>query len=235
MMKIAVMQPYIFPYIGYFQLINAVDLFVFYDDVNFIKQGWINRNKILLNGNAFLFTIPLEKATSFCLIKETLINEKFYGNWKDKFKQSIVQNYKKAPFFDEVNNIIIKVLDSKCKTISGLAIESVQAVSNYLKIETNFLISSERYDNIDFERKDRLLDICKKENASQYINALGGQELYDVESFHEKNIKLSFIKNLPQEYKQFKNEFVPGLSIIDVLMFNSPTEVKLMLDNYVLV
>ena len=97
------------------------------------------------------------------------------------------------------------------------------------------MISSERYDNIDFERKDRLLDICKKENASQYINALGGQELYDVESFHEKNIKLSFIKNLPQEYKQFKNEFVPGLSIIDVLMFNSPTEVKLMLDNYVLV
>src|SRR5690554_7239133 len=101
-MKIAVMQPYLFPYIGYFQMINAVDKFVFYDDVNFIKQGWINRNRILLNNRDFLFTVPLKRANSFCLIKDTLINEKFLVSWRSKLQLTINQNDKQEPNFIEV-------------------------------------------------------------------------------------------------------------------------------------
>ncbi|MCK9453171.1 MAG: WbqC family protein [Bacteroidales bacterium] len=234
-MKIAVMQPYLFPYVGYFQMINAVDKFVFYDDVNFIKQGWINRNKILLNNKEFLFTVPLKKANSFCLIKDTLINKNFYERWKTKFQLTINQNYQKAPNYTEVDKLINNILNKRYNTISELAIESVITISKYLGLKTEFFISSKRYENIDLEREDRLVDICKKENATNYVNALGGQELYNKESFKEKGIELSFIKSLTIEYKQFNNEFVPFLSIIDLLMFNSVEEVKKMLDNYNLI
>lgn len=229
------MQPYIFPYIGYFQMVKAVDKFVFYDDVNFIKQGWINRNRILINSSDFLFTVPLHKANSFCLIKDTLVNEKFYDIWKRKFLRSVDQNYKSAPYFSDVYVLVQNVLETKCTSISQLAIESVITTSKYLELNTEFFISSERYENKDLERQDRLLDICKKENAAQYINALGGQELYTKESFREMGIKLNFIKTLPITYKQFNNEFVPWLSIIDVLMFNSVEEVNELLEKYELI
>lgn len=229
------MQPYFFPYIGYFQMIKAVDSFVFYDDVNFIKQGWINRNKILINNREFLFTIPLQKPNSFIWIKDTLVNQKFYGSWKSKFLRSIEQNYKRAPNYKVVHELIKMVLDGECDSISQLAIESVKVTSNYLGLETNFLISSERYQNEDMERQDRLFDICKNEGSTQYINALGGQELYTKASFQEKGIVLNFIKPLPVTYKQFNDEFVPWLSIIDILMFNSIKEVNEMLDKYELV
>jgi hypothetical protein len=234
-MKLAVMQPYLFPYIGYFQMIKAVDTFVFYDDVNFMKQGWINRNRILVNGKDFMFTVPLEKPNSFWLIKNTLIHEKFYASWKTKFQMTIQQNYKKAPYFNPITAIMNQVLNQECVSISELALESVVAVSNYLGLNTTFYSSSERYENKDLERENRLVDICKNENITQYINALGGQELYSKESFKEKGIQLSFIKTLPIAYKQFNDEFVPWLSIIDVLMFNSVDEVNEMLDKYELV
>ena len=231
-MKIAVMQPYLFPYIGYFQMIKAVDKFIFYDDVNFIKQGWINRNKILVNKKEFLFTVPLQKANSFCLIKDTLINEKLYDGWKIKFQQTINQNYKKAPYFDVIVNLIHQVLDQGCKTISELAIISTVVISKYLKLETEFIISSEKYHNQEFDRLERLLDICKIENATQYINAVGGQELYKKEDFLAEEIKLNFIKSNFIQYKQFENDFVPWLSVIDVLMFNSVSDIHVMLDKY---
>ena len=232
MLKIAVMQPYFMPYIGYFQMIKAVDKFVFYDDVNFIKQGWVNRNRILVNGEAFLYTIPLDKANSFCFIQNTLINEKFYAKWKQKFLQTINQNYKKAPYFSKVYSLLEDVLEMKINTISELAIESIMVTSKYLGLQTEFLISSTRYNNKDLQRQDRLLDICKKENATHYINAVGGQELYAKESFKEKDVELNFIKSKQLTYKQFGETFTPWLSIIDVLMFNSKEEVNIMLDQY---
>lgn len=234
-MKIAVMQPYLFPYIGYFQLINAVDKFVFYDDVNFIKQGWINRNKILVSGKDFLFTIPLVNATSFSLIKDTRINEKLYESWKVKFLQTILQSYKKAPYFKNVYNLIDTILSEPYITISEFAIGCVRTISIYLGITTEFITSSESYKNQELDRQERLFDICKSENANSYINALGGQDLYTKEDFSQKEITLNFIKALPVEYKQFKNEFIPSLSIIDVLMFNSIEEIEAMINNYELI
>lgn len=226
------MQPYFMPYIGYFQMINAVDKFVFYDDVNYIKQGWINRNKILVNGKEFLFTVPLDKATPFSLIKDTKINDKMFDKWKAKFCQTLLQNYKKAPYYKDVNVLVTKILESESISISQLAINSVIEISKYLQLHTEFVLSSEHYNNKELDRKNRLLDICKKENAMHYINAIGGQELYAKEDFLAENIQLDFIKSCPIEYKQFNNEFAPWLSIIDVLMFNSVEEVSGMLDQY---
>ncbi|MFV0234517.1 WbqC family protein [Empedobacter falsenii] len=231
-MRIAVMQPYIFPYIGYFQMIKAVDTFVFYDDVNFIKQGWINRNNILLGNNAHLFTVPLDSANSFVEIKETLINKQLYKDWREKFLKTLYQNYKKAPFFSETWKVLECVFNQDVNTISELAILSIKQIAHYLELKTNFKIASESYLNKDLERQSRLIAICHKEEAIHYINAIGGQSLYKKENFITQGIKLDFIKSKPIQYKQFNNDFVPWLSIIDILMFNSVEEVNVMLDQY---
>lgn len=235
-MKVAIMQPYLFPYIGYFQLIAAVDKFVVYDDVNFIKGGWINRNNILVNKKSTLFTVPLHNSSSFMLINETRINLKFYTIWKIKFLRTIEQSYKKAPFFNEVYALIANVLDNyEGDLISKLAVNSIKSVCEYLKIQTEIIPTSEIYNNKNFSGQERVLDICSIENATDYINPIGGLQLYSKETFKEKELILNFIKSLPIEYKQFNNEFIPWLSIIDVLMFNSVDEVKIILDKYELV
>lgn|SRR5690606_9293872 len=234
-MKLAIMQPYLFPYIGYFQMIKAVDKFVFYDDVNFIKKGWINRNRILVSGKDFMFTVPLQKTSQNNLILNSYIKQEAYNEWRDKLYVTIDLNYKKAPYFDDAFRIITNVLNQNTTSISELAIESIKQVSEYLELNTLFIKSSETYNNRSLERQERLIAICKSENASHYVNAIGGQELYTKESFEKENIKLNFIKPLPIEYKQFNNDFVPWLSIIDVLMFNSKEEIKLMLNSYKLI
>lgn len=231
-MKLAVMQPYIFPYIGYFQLIKAVDTFVFYDDVNFIKQGWINRNQTLVNNQPNLFTIPLKKVSSFKLIKETEINDKLYPKWKKKFLKKIQQNYSKAPFFQEVYSVIEKVFSTPVDTISDLAILSVKETSHYLDLDTIFKISSEEFSDFqDLERTKRLLEINKKLNTSTYINPIGGQELYCKEEFKSNNIDLLFLQPSLKPYSQFNQNFISGLSIIDVMMFNSKNEISELISN----
>lgn len=232
-MKLAVMQPYIFPYIGYFQLIKAVDTFVFYDDVNFIKQGWINRNQILINGKANLFTIPLKKASSFNLINETLINESLFTKWKKKFLRKIEQSYSKAPFFEEYYPVVCKVMNHSAMTISEMAILSVKETSAYLNLGVNFEVSSNKFPELqNFERTERLIEMCSLLNLTTYINPIGGEELYNKKDFREKNINLLFLQPKLENYTQFENEFIKGLSIIDVLMFNSPESVRNMLSNF---
>lgn len=234
-MKIAVMQPYLFPYIGYFQMIKAVDKFVFYDDVNFIKKGWINRNRILNNGKDLVFTVPISSISQNVLINKSEIRLIEYHSWKEKFFKTITYNYKKAPFYSDVFPMIQKVLNSDFQIISQLAILSVTAVSDYLQLDTEFIIASESYNNKELERQQRLIYICKQESAIQYINAIGGQSLYSKEAFANEGVSLNFIQSLPCEYKQFDDSFVPWLSIIDVLMFNSVDAVKQLLNQYELV
>jgi len=225
------MQPYIFPYIGYFQLIDAVDKFIFYDDVNFIKKGWINRNQILINDKAHLITIPLNKASQNIFIKDTLIS--YSENWVKKLLIKLDNNYRKAPYFKDVFLLIKNILEKKTETISDLAINSIKEVSSYLGLNTEFELSSEKYMDSTYLKKEfRLIEICKKNNATDYINPIGGKEIYAREDFMNKGLKLKFIEPQINEYKQFNSEFVRGLSIIDVLMFNSKEEVKNMLDKF---
>lgn len=235
-MKVAIMQPYVFPYIGYFQLIKVVDVFVFYDDVNFIKQGWVNRNKILVSGKEFVFTIPLKDASSFVTIRETQINESLYIKWKDKFLRTLEQSYKKAPYFEKVFALITEILMKNNGSISELAIESIIKISAYLDLRTLFEYSSVKYeDTKGLDRESRLVEIIKRKNAANYINPIGGQQLYNKISFAKQGIQLSFISSKVVDYKQFGNEFVPWLSIIDIMMFNNPKEINILLDKFELV
>jgi hypothetical protein len=232
-MKIAVMQPYIFPYIAYFQLINSVDIFVFYDDVNYIIQGWINRNKILVSGNENIFTIPVHQASSYKTIRETQINSAIFIKWKLKFFQTLEQSYKKAPYFKSVYPIIESILINEVGSIADFASTSIVIFSKYIGLETKFQYSSKEYsDTKIFNREDRLVEIIIRNKGDKYINPIGGKELYTKDSFKKKGIQLNFIKAKPIIYKQFSNEFVPWLSIIDVLMFNNPEEIKMMLNQY---
>jgi hypothetical protein len=234
-MKLAIMQPYLFPYLGYFQLINAVDKFVIYDDIAFIKQGWINRNYILLNGTKHLFTIPLQNISSNTLINETRISTKPY-NWQHKLLQTVTQSYKKAPFFKEVFPMIEKVISgSTGNPIAVVVRESINSVIHYLEIKTVIIPSSAIYRNDHLKNATRVIDICQKESASVYINAPGGFDLYNKEDFSSQGLQLNFIKPVLHSYKQFQNNFISSLSIIDVLMFNNIDRVHEMLNDYELV
>ena len=167
-MKLAIMQPYIFPYIGYFQLIKAVDKFVLYDDVNFINRGWINRNRILVNGTDSMFTIPLKDASQNKLINEIDVN--WDDNWKSKFLKTIEQSYKKAPFYENVLPIIKKTIDVQEVQFSKIVENNLRLTCDYLDIRTEVISSSTVYQNTDKKAQKRILDICLQEKANHYIN-----------------------------------------------------------------
>ncbi|NBA75204.1 hypothetical protein GOQ04_06580 [Emticicia sp. ODNR4P] len=232
-MKLAIMQPYIFPYIGYFQLIKAVDKFVIYDDVNFINRGWINRNRILVNGKDSLFTIPLKEASQNKLINDIDVN--WDDAWKSKWLKTLEQSYKKAPFFQQVLPIIEQTLGQEKTIFSEIIVENLRLINAYLGITTEIISSSSIYQNTELKAQTRIVDICLQEKANHYINPIGGIELYQKEVFEEKGIQLNFIKSKPVQYPQLKNEFVPWLSILDVLMFNSVEQIQTFLDSYELV
>lgn len=232
-MKIAIMQPYILPYIGYWQLINAVDKFIILDDVNYINKGWINRNKILVNGSENFSTIPLIHASQNKKINEIDISAEL--KWRNTLVKTIEFNYKKAKYYSEVSELILSCINYDNLNLSEYILHSLTRISAYLDLKTTFVASSSIYENDNLKGEDRIIDICLKEGATDYINPIGGLELYSYESFKLKNLQLHFLKTEDIAYPQFKNEFVPWLSIIDVLMFNSKDEVKAMLNMYELV
>jgi hypothetical protein len=249
-MSIAIMQPYVFPYIGYFQLVHAADIFVFYDDVNFINRGWINRNRILINGKDQLFSIPCNDASQNRLIMDIELQNdpKVY----QKLLATLKMAYGKAPFFNEVYPLIEGILFAKNnkityheepssvfpfleteipeaekgKTIAQLAIDSVISICDYVGLQKQYKVSSEEYNNRELKKADRLIDICHLEGQKHYINPSGGREIYTKEYYKSKGVDLDFLIPEKVVYPQFKNEFVPWLSVIDVLMFNSPEDIK---------
>ncbi len=206
-MRTAIMQPYFCPYLGYFQLVAAVDLFIFYDDVTFIRGGWINRNKIMSNGKEFLFTIPIADASSYRLIKDTEVNRKV----KDigKLLNNIKMSYARAACFKDVFPVVEDIFLRNQRTISEMAIDSVTAFSRYLGIDTQFKVSSEQGYSRSDDRVQNLLNILKTEGSNHYINPIGGMELYAKDDFAAHGVQLDFIKGKG------------SLSIIDVCM-NTP-------------
>lgn len=231
-MKLAIMQPYIFPYIGYFQLVSSVDRFVAYDDVTFIKQGWINRNKILLGGEEYIFTVPLKSASSFVTIGKTELNQKLYETWRGKFYKTLTQAYAKAPHYRTVYDLVSSVFDAHHDTISQLATSSIMHTCSYLGIKTEFVLTATGYENGHLKAEERVLDMCLREKAAAYHNPIGGKELYSKEHFEQHGLALHFIKTDHIAYKQFNNDFVPWLSIIDVMMFNTVEETRDLINAY---
>lgn len=229
-MKIAIMQPYFFPYLGYWQMFFAVDKFVLLDDVNFIMRGYINRNSILMNGKAHLFSIPLDKPSQNKLIKDTKI--KFAQKDRENFLKTITLAYKKAPFYDKFFPVFKDIVENVDDDLTNYIKYSFEQVKNYLGLDTEILISSQIEKDNTLHAQDRIIEINKRLGATQYINAIGGQELYNKSDFDNAGIKLNFIKMLPVEYKQFKGDFVSNLSFIDVLMFNDTETIKEYLSKY---
>jgi len=235
-MKLAIMQPYLFPYLGYFQLVNAVDKFIFFDDVNFINKGWINRNQMLQQNEAYRFTLPLNKASQNRMINEIEITD--FIKWRKEFLKLIELNYKKAPFFLAIFSWLNDFLFSKeYRLIGELTADSVKSIAGLLGLTTQFEFSSRlNYrtgENLDGESK--ILRICEMMGADVYINPKNGVDLYNPEHFNEKNIKLNFICMDDIIYHQFQTDkFVPYLSMIDVLMFNDVEQTRMFLNRFTL-
>jgi hypothetical protein len=226
-MKLGIMQPYFFPYIGYWQLMNIVDTFVIYDDVTFIKQGYINRNNILSKDKVQLITLELNGASS-----NKLINEIDIGKNSKKILKTISQNYSKAPYFKVVYPMLEEILLQPKVKLSQYIGNSLITVAKYLEMDTKFLYSSDIDKKNSLKAQDKVIEINKQVGATTYINAIGGKELYVKEDFLENNIELQFLKTDDFMYKQFEGEFIPYLSIIDLMMFNSKEEVKTILHKY---
>ncbi len=222
------MQPYLFPYIGYWQLINAVDVFVLYDDVNYIKGGWINRNAILENGNRKLFTLETRGVS-----QNRLINQISVGENAGSLIKSLIQDYRKAPYFEPVMGILSDLLLNNEKNLAKFIAYTVLRICSYLRIDTKLIVSSEVFNNSNLRGADRIVDICRQLNADVYINPTGGKELYSKSVFAHNGLRLYFIESNPIIYTQYRDDvFVPNLSIIDIMMFNSPEIIHEFLENY---
>jgi len=227
------MQPYLFPYVGYFQLIHSADKFIFLDDVNYINRGWINRNQMLMNGKATYFTVPLSKASQHISIRDTFID--YSINWREKILRSFEIAYRKAPRFLNTFPLVDEVLKFDTDRISDLAKYSIRSSCSYLGMKRQIENSSSGYNNNDLKGQWRVIDICKKERAIAYHNLIGGINIYDESAFSASKITLRFVHTTLTQYHQFKNSFVPNLSIIDLMMFLSPDELQKLLQNYELV
>ena len=235
-MKLGIMQPYFFPYLGYFQLISAVDKFVVYDDVAFMKQGWVNRNRVLLHGQPHIFSVPLQGASSNRTIRDTAVSLHEYARWKDKFLKTIALAYSKAPMYEPTRALLTGVLNGAPGSIAELASRSILAVCRALALPTRIEPSSTIYGNSHLKKTDRLVDICRKEGANIYINAIGGLELYSKDEFAKGGIALQFLRTATIEYPQRgQGTFVPNLSVVDVMMNNTPDSVLQMLVRHELV
>ena len=222
-MKLAIMQPYIFPYLGYFQLINSVNTFVILDDVNYITRGWINRNKIMVNGAEKYITIPLEKQSQNKLI----CDHYFYweDNWSNKILKTIHHAYGKALFYNDIIPMLKFLFSNKGhQSLSDFNFQCLKAISDRLDINVVFEFSSKYNSNLSLKGNERIVNLCKKFDATTYINAIGGKELYAHEDFNPINLR--FIKRLDNEN---------NLSIIDILMRNGFTKTKELINQYELI
>lgn len=232
-MIVAVMQPYFFPYIGYWQLLAGADTFVIFDDVNYINRGWINRNRILVNGEARYFNIPLKGASQNLLINEI----ELVGSEKenDKLLKQVEFAYKKAPEFGKVFPAFEACIRNEERNLARFLGNTLEAVSAYLKIGTKLVYSSELEKDPAVRGQQKVLACCKALGATEYRNPIGGTELYDKTLFKENGIDLYFLKADDDiVYRQYGEAFVPFLSMLDVLMFNDVPAVRALLKRYTL-
>jgi hypothetical protein len=222
-MTAAVMQPYFFPYVGYFQLIAAVDVFVVYDNIQYTKQGWINRNRILRDGAAAMLSLPLKKASDYLDVRDRELAATFR---RDKMLNQIRAAYLRAPYFEATFSLIEAVVRYDDNNLFRFLHHSIARICEYLRLATVMRISSQIAIDHGLRSQEKVIALCRALGAAIYVNTIGGMELYSREAFRAQGIHLKFIRSLPFEYPQFGGQFVPSLSIIDVLMFNPVETVR---------
>lgn len=218
MTTIAIMQPYFCPYIGYFQLIKSADVFVIYDNIKYTKKGWINRNRLLANGEAATFSIPIKKDSDHLDVRERFVSDDFD---RQKLLNRIKGAYAKAPSFAEAFPVVESVVLCDAQNLFDYVHHSVAEICRYLGIATRIVRSSEIEIDHSLRSQDKVIEICAALQAKTYINPIGGQELYAKEAFLEQGIELRFLQPGDTTYPQLGDSFVEFLSIIDVMMFNA--------------
>jgi hypothetical protein len=228
-MRLAIMQPYFMPYIGYWQLMEAVDAFVVYDRIKYTKKGWINRNRMLLNGDAATFSLPLAQGSDQLLVSERELAPSFD---RRKLLAQFEGTYRRAPQFDALRPWLQDVVLDPANNLFDYLWQSIVKVRDRLGLTTRLIVSSEVPHDESLKAQDKVLAICKALGATTYINAIGGLELYEREAFAARGVELRFHKASPFEYAQFGAPFVPWLSIVDVLMFNSAEQTRDFLTKY---
>jgi len=232
-MKVGIMQPYFLPYVGYFQLITAVDLFIVYDNIKYTKKGWINRNRMLLNGTDTTFSLPLKKDSDYLNVVDRELSPDFD---RHQLLNQLRGAYIRAPYFNVVWPMLEKIIVHEDGNLFHYIYNSINEICGHLDIKTKICRSSEVSIDHELKSQDKVIALCKAVDATVYINTSGGTDLYSKDIFDGAGLQLSFIKALPFEYAQLGNEFVPWLSIIDVLMFNSVVNVKNnFLKNYLII
>lgn len=222
-MKAAIMQPYFFPYVGYFQLIGSVDMFIVYDNIKYTKKGWINRNRMLQNGKDVMFSLPLKSDSDFLDVRDRELAADFN---RDKLLNQISGAYRHAPHFVQTFPLIEQVVQYEERNLFEFLHHSIIRICEYLGITTEIRVSSGITIDHELKNQDKVLALCGAVGASTYVNAIGGMELYSMDEFMARGVELKFIKSKPFEYTQFGNEFVPWLSIIDVMMFNPLDKIR---------
>lgn len=232
-MKLAIMQPYFLPYIGYFQLIAAADVFLIYDNIKYTKKGWINRNRMLLNGTDAMFSVSLKKDSDSLDVVERELSADFN---REKLLNQFKGAYASAPYFTQTFPLLERIVRNKENNLFRFIQRSIIDLCEHLDINTEIRISSQIDINHDLKNQDKVLALCEATGASTYYNAIGGMELYSADDFRSRGIDLKFIKSKPFTYTQLGNEFVPWLSITDVLMFNPLDTVReYIFNNYELI
>lgn len=228
---IGVMQPYLFPYLGYFQLIATTDTFVLCDDLQYVKSSWINRNRVLCDGQPKLISFPLKKASHLGTIRERWLCDTF-----DKEAATLLRRishlYTRAPHRDEVLSLLKEIFEHPERNLAAFNENSIRRICQYLGIDTPIRRASTLDLEPDLDMQERVIQTVEKLNGELYINPIGGMELYCPARFRERGLQLRFLQMNEFSYPQFKQPFVPALSIIDVLMFNSREEVRDMLDRF---
>lgn len=222
MIKYAVMQPYFFPYIGYFQLMAEVDVFVVYDNIKYTKKGWINRNRILLNGKDSTFSLPLKKDSDFLDVKDRVLSETF--NREDLINK-ICGAYRRAPYFKDVFPLLKSIINYRDDNLFNYIFFSLKSIKEYLGLACDIKISSSINIDHSLKSQDKVLAFGNALGAKAYSNPPGGISLYSQDAFASHGMTLNFIQPNSIIYKQFDEPFVAWLSIIDVMMFNSSDEV----------
>lgn len=222
-MRLAIMQPYFLPYIGYFQLIANVDQFIVYDNIKYTKKGWINRNRMLRNGKEQVFSLPLKQDSDYLDVCGRELSPDFN---RDKLLNQFKEAYRRAPYFVEIFPLIEQIVRYADKNLFRFLLNSILKTCQHLGITTEIKISSGVAIDHTLKNQDKVLALCKAVDATTYVNAIGGREMYSAGAFKNEGINLNFIKSKPFHYPQFDNEFVPWLSIVDVMMFNSLDTIK---------
>jgi len=217
------MQPYFFPYLGYFQLLAAVDRFIVYDNIKYTKKGWINRNRMLRDGRIVTFTLPLMQGSDALNIEDRCLADGF--NPTGLINQ-FTGAYRQAPFFDPTMQVIREAIGIEERNLFRFLLHSIKIICGYLDIQPKFKTSSAVTIDHSLKSQEKVLAICAAEQADHYFNVIGGRALYSPGAFATQGVKLSFLRSLPFEYEQSEGEFVPAMSIVDVMMFNPVERIK---------